>query len=320
MSQPAFAASTLGFGCSALVGGRTRRESERLLTAAFDAGIRHFDVARVYGSGDAERIVGAFASGRRDELSLASKFGMQSRLARRSAVPVKVAVRSVTRRSARALRYVRRYARATVVSGAFAPDEMRVSLEQSLRALGVDRLDLFLLHDCAPSDWLDESLRAGLADIVARGQAKRVGTATGYAETCELFERTFDRPTVVQFDDGAAAAHAREFRGRFGFDEIVTHGAFRSGFDELWRRLSGDASLAQEWGGALDVDVRSADSLAALTLAALLDANPAGVVLVSSGSEQRIRAHARVAEERPFTPEQLDEFRRLVRSLVADPA
>ena len=305
----------LGYGCSALVGGRSRREARRLLEVAFDAGIRHFDVARVYGSGDAERILGEFAADKRDVLTIASKFGIRSRLSHRRATPVKTAVRALTRRSRRALRFVRRHARASVVAGAFTPSEMQASLAQSLAALGVDRLDLWLLHDCTADEWLDPPLHAALADVAERGLVDRIGTATSFDVTCEMFERNGTLPDVVQFEDSAAAAHAATFRARFGFSEIVTHGAFRHGFAALHGRLAADDDLASRWQDRLGVDVRSEQELAALTLATLLDANPDGVVLVSSGTEERIRANARVADEQPFARDQLDEFRRLVGGL-----
>ena len=47
----------LGFGCSSLTG-TGRKNADRLLGTAFDAGVRHFDVARYYGYGEAEKILG----------------------------------------------------------------------------------------------------------------------------------------------------------------------------------------------------------------------------------------------------------------------
>src|ERR1017187_8275756 len=44
----------LGFGCSSLMGAMGRKESVAMLEAAFDAGVRHFDVAPMYGFGQAE--------------------------------------------------------------------------------------------------------------------------------------------------------------------------------------------------------------------------------------------------------------------------
>ena len=66
----------LGFGCSALTGSN-RKIADRLLQTAFDSGIRHFDVARYYGYGESEKILGAFLKSRRSEVTITTKFGIQ---------------------------------------------------------------------------------------------------------------------------------------------------------------------------------------------------------------------------------------------------
>ena len=53
----------LGYGCSSLMGGMSHKESLAALEAAFDVGIRHFDVAPMYGYGQAEGCLGEFLAG-----------------------------------------------------------------------------------------------------------------------------------------------------------------------------------------------------------------------------------------------------------------
>ena len=50
----------LGYGCSSLMGALGQKESLALLEAAYDAGVRHFDVAPLYGFGQAEGCLGEF--------------------------------------------------------------------------------------------------------------------------------------------------------------------------------------------------------------------------------------------------------------------
>jgi len=66
----------LGFGGSGLMGGLSERDSLRLLETAFDAGIRHFDVAPAYGHGQAEGCLGEFLRGKRDQVTVATKYGI----------------------------------------------------------------------------------------------------------------------------------------------------------------------------------------------------------------------------------------------------
>src|SRR5712691_9945935 len=68
--------SRLGFGCGSVMGRIGRAASLRAIAAAFDAGISHFDVARLYGYGEAEALLGEAVRGRRDRVVIASKFGL----------------------------------------------------------------------------------------------------------------------------------------------------------------------------------------------------------------------------------------------------
>ncbi|HKO19656.1 MAG TPA: aldo/keto reductase, partial [Acidobacteriaceae bacterium] len=66
----------LGYGCSSLMGAMGRAESLAILEAAFDAGIRHFDVAPMYGYGQAESVFGEFLVGHRGEVTVTTKYGI----------------------------------------------------------------------------------------------------------------------------------------------------------------------------------------------------------------------------------------------------
>src|SRR5271156_5520336 len=65
----------LGFGCSNLMGATGRRESLKLLETAYDAGIRHFDVAARYGYGEAESCLGEFLRHYRGQVTVTTKYG-----------------------------------------------------------------------------------------------------------------------------------------------------------------------------------------------------------------------------------------------------
>src|ERR1035437_1125675 len=66
----------LGFGCSSLMGAMGRKQSLAILESAFDAGIRHFDVAPMYGFGQAESCLGEFLSRHRADVTVTTKYGI----------------------------------------------------------------------------------------------------------------------------------------------------------------------------------------------------------------------------------------------------
>jgi aryl-alcohol dehydrogenase-like predicted oxidoreductase len=137
----------IGLGCMGMsfAYSRTRRDDEesvRVVNRAIDLGATLIDTADVYGPHTNEELVGRAIRGRRDELVLASKFGL------------------------------------VVRDGEIVPDgrpeHLRAAAEGSLRRLGVERIDLYQLHRVDPEVPLEESWGV-LAELVAEGKVDRVG-------------------------------------------------------------------------------------------------------------------------------------------------
>ncbi|PJI93240.1 aldo/keto reductase [Luteimicrobium subarcticum] len=145
--------SAIGLGCNNL--GRsntvtaTREGVQALIDAALDAGVTFFDVADNYGArpGLAEEALGRALGSRRDDVVVATKFGMSVG---------DLNGRDFDARGSR--RYVVR------------------AVEGSLRRLGTDRIDLYQLHTPDPLTPIDETL-AALDDLVRAGKVRYVGHA-----------------------------------------------------------------------------------------------------------------------------------------------
>jgi D-threo-aldose 1-dehydrogenase len=308
--------SRLGFGCSALVGGRTRREATNLLEVALDAGITHFDVARAYGSGDAEAYLGAFAAGRRKEVTLTTKFGIDPIAANPASAGVKRMIRVATRRSQRLRGLVRRHSSASLKRGLFSPQKARASLETSLRNLGTDHVDFFMMHDCTRADWEQDNLQATLDALRSDGIIRSYGPATTFAEVTAILGGSYPHVEVAQFESDAYQPNTPPQNDTARKQLTITHGCFRDGLPRLLELAEARPDAARDWSRRLGVDMSSAAELAGLLLAAALQLNPGGIVLFSSGDARRIEQNARVARESPYEPSQVAEFLRLVGSHV----
>ncbi len=306
-------AGPLGFGCSALVGGRTRRESARLLAAAYDAGIRHFDLARLYGSGDAERIVGDFARPRRGEVTIATKFGLDPPRRTPLVDLAKRAARLATRRSGRLLAAARRHSGHLVSGGDYSPEKARASLQVSLRELGLEYVDAYLLHDCTAADWRSPQLRATLGELLAEGLVRGLGTATSALQTRELLA-SGDVGQLAQFESSTLApGPVGELRAAGAL--TVTFSPLSGSLPALRERVATRPETSASWSAALGLDASRVETLADLLLADALARNRHGVVLFSSGSPERIARAASIAAEPPFEGAQLERFRGLALSL-----
>lgn len=143
--------SAVGLGCNNLGRPGTATESQdgtdRVISAALDAGITFFDVADTYGAtpGLSEERLGAALGKRRDEVVVATKFGMD--------------MGGVNGPDGGA-RGSRRY--------------IRTAVEASLRRLGTDWIDLYQFHTPDPLTPIEETLSA-LDDLVREGKVRYLG-------------------------------------------------------------------------------------------------------------------------------------------------
>jgi len=148
--------SQLGLGCmgmSEFYGSYDDAESIRVIHRAIDLGVTFLDTADVYGPHKNEVLVGKALKGKRDSVTLATKFGI---------------VRDPNDTSKRS------------VNG--TPDYVRTSCDASLKRLGVDVIDLYYLHRKDPNTPIEETVGA-MAGLVKAGKVRTIGLSEVSAST-----------------------------------------------------------------------------------------------------------------------------------------
>lgn len=303
--------TVLGFGCSSLMG-RGRRHARRLLEAAFDAGIRHFDVAPLYGQGDAEWELGKFARSHRQEITLTTKIGLppsRSNWMRRGTL-------SIARQAARlypslgvAARRMRVNAQVIVAGGVreFSPMEAQASLENSLRALRTDHVNILLLHEYDESCNQAEDVLRFFNDATKAGKITRYGVGSNFGRSLSTLRSAPELCEIMQFDSSVLTQNAAAVRPLAPASLIITHGALSESYRRVNFFLCNNRSMTEALARSLDVDVREHGMLSRLMLASALAANPEGIVLFSSRSRDRIMCGAKAASDE-FTSEQVRRF------------
>jgi aryl-alcohol dehydrogenase-like predicted oxidoreductase len=268
--------SRLGFGCGGVMGRVGRAQSRRAIAAALDAGITHFDVAPLYGYGEAEGLLGEALFGHRERVVVASKFGLAPPRRAGALRALKPLAQRLTATVPGARGVIRALAGgAQQPAERFSPQAAAASLDRSLAALKTDYLDILFLHDCAATD-LTEALIAFLDRQVASGRIRAYGVAADI-DAILLLSRLHGDRLVYQFANGLFARHAERLDTVARVARpVVTHSPFFGA--ERLRGLVNDA------------DAHS------LMLAHALGAPGVGVVLCSMLDPAHLEANVAAAE------------------------
>jgi aryl-alcohol dehydrogenase-like predicted oxidoreductase len=147
----------IGLGAMTMTGvygadGLDDSESIRTIHRALELGVTLIDTAEIYGPFTNEELVGRAIKGKRDQVVLATKFGLVS------------------------------HAGEGPWHVDSSPANIRTAVEGSLKRLGTDHIDLYYQHRVDPNTPIEETVGA-LADLVAEGKVRHIGLSEAWVET-----------------------------------------------------------------------------------------------------------------------------------------
>jgi aryl-alcohol dehydrogenase-like predicted oxidoreductase len=167
--------------------------------AAWDAGITLFDTARSYGYGEAESLLGEFLAGRRGQAVISTKFGIWPEPQQGWKQMAKPIVRGLLKIAPGARALVRRGAAAQITANQFTVPVLRSSLEESLRRLGTEYVDVLFLHDATAAVLDQDDLFRELERVVAEGKVRFVGVSAEPVVIGMAMDRTLPVLGALQF-------------------------------------------------------------------------------------------------------------------------
>ncbi len=150
--------SRIGLGTMTMAGvyttgaGLDDAESIRTIHRALDLGVTHIDTAEIYGPFHSEELVGRAMKGRRDQVVVATKFGLVSHSGGGPGVTDS------------------------------SPENVRAAVEGSLKRLGTDHIDLYYQHRVDRNTPIEETVGA-LARLVAEGKVRYIGLSEASPDT-----------------------------------------------------------------------------------------------------------------------------------------
>ncbi len=284
----------LGFGCAYLT-----PENAGLLDAAYDAGIRHFDVARSYGGGLTEILLGRFLKRHREQITVTSKYGIKPPFSH----PLHGAARAVLKPLVKLVRrapVTQSRLGAAVLSNqkaAFRGVEAAASLNLSLRNLKVERLDLFLMHEAEPADLSDPSLLAVLLDAVRTGKIGAFGVGGKAVCVDRLRAERAEFCGVLQHD-----WNPLQCERRYTDALEVLYRVYGEPARQLRIAFSTDADLRRRWSELIGLDLAKPGLIEQLFLCAAVALRPDAIILFSSTQTQHVAGNARAVSDSTFQP------------------
>jgi len=300
----------LGFGCVQLTAHPRQADAVAVLEHAFSLGITHFDVARSYGFGRAEGILGKFLRGRRDQVTVATKFGLQPPSGVAGNGRLITAAKHLLKPFPALLRQAKRVGSGMEKSGVFTPEAAIRSLETSLRELGTDYIDLLLLHEATLANAAGETLLTALEKQVAKGTVRHIGVASDFRKIEGNDDSLSAQYEVVQFNDNVWNRNLSKLVER-GRRLPITHSVFVPAA-KLREAAQAHPVITSEKSRQIGADLRDAATIASLLLHYALRSNADGVVLFSSTNPAHIEANVKEARLQRFDDDRLAEFVRFV--------
>ncbi len=277
--------SIVGLGCNNFGRRLDLAQTQAVVDACLEAGITFFDTADVYGGdGESEELLGQALGARRDDVVVATKFGMKLDERRRGA----------------------------------HPDYVRSACEASLRRLGTDRIDLLQLHQPDESVPIAETLGA-LDELVRVGKVREIGHSNHSSEQADAAEAAASATGGARFvcaqdhwslltrdvEDGVLPAvlrHGLAVLPYFPLEAGLLTGKYTSGTaaDPRWRIAAMPPARRDEWisaerlatAQALDTFAQEAGhTLLELAMSWLACQGPVASVIAGASTPEQVRAN-----------------------------
>lgn len=252
-----------------------------LLSTAHSLGLRHFDVAPIYGFGKAEAELGCFIRSGASDISVVSKFGRALTASGRMLSRVQRPARAILRRLPALKDGYRKSSGGVAVPPAPTRDEFLRGLDATVDALGGHSLSAYLSHEFpATRAWVDllRSVQTDIADLPTR--------SLGYSGSWQMV-RTFVETEAVTspmlqlpIDDAQAA----------GDRPVNLYSTVSTLRERMNARLATSPDLLARWG------VAGFDDVTPVLVASALRMYPKSRVVIGTTSKHRLEAVVRFLE------------------------
>ena len=282
--------TSLGFGGSRL-GSTSPAVSRRLLSAAYEEGIRHFDVAPSYGFGRSESLLHEALGKRVKNVTITTKYGLAPPAHSSWIGPF----HRIARRMLGPFPMVKRRLRNPLPPDHPDPPLIAAaasrSIDRSLQQLGVDTIDLLLLHEATPDRLHDPELLGMLEDSRRAGKIREfgVGSRSDRVAACLRECPAFCR--IVQFESNVFSTERPEL------EDVphILHGSLGGPRVDFASWLLNDSERCTRWSSEVGVDLREPGILDRLIFKASVENHRGHIILFSTRTLANLKSNVLTA-------------------------
>jgi len=308
LGRTGFDVSEIGFGAWGISGaqwiGASTTESLKTLRAAIEQGIDFIDTALAYGDGASERLVGQIVREAGGRVRVATKVPPKNLI-----WPAQPGIG---------------------IEEVFPYDHIMASVEESLRNLNIDCIDLLQLHVWNP-DWVGrEEWRRAFADLKSSGKVRAVGVSindhqpdsgigiieTGLIDSVQVIYNIFDQtpekhlfPACVKHNIGVIARvpfDEGSLTGRINEETVFPEGDFRNGYFKGDRKKQ----VAERVKGLIrDLKLADAGALPAVAMRFCLSSPAVSTVIPGMRSISSVTGNVMASGQGPLPTDMLDMLR-----------
>ena len=291
------ATTTLGFGCAGLFRLPWKADRRAILEAAYELGIRHFDVAPMYGLGRAEAELAPVLKHRRGDMTITTKFGIDPTAMARGVSRLQGPLRVVARALpgfGEELRALGKgpssswVGRLLYTSAGYSAQAARLSLTRSLRTLRTDYIDVFVLHD--PVGHLLSQAPALVAYLNHErdvGHIRCWGVAGEPTDLQTVAQKLQETIPLLELRDDIFLPRPDVTRGTAG--ATITFGVLGRALPVLRKFFLQFPEERDAWNTRIGHDLGDTTALPMLLIREALRRNTTGSVLISSTRLDRVR-------------------------------
>ena len=292
----------LSFGCARVGGSVSVQKSLLALETAFDNGVVQYDVARSYGFGAAESVLGKFAKNKRDQVCITTKFGIdppKSNLLLNLAKPL---ARSVVKHLPFLKKNIQQVAGGTLIRSKFTPEYASICIEKSLKELQTDYIDLYLLHGCQYEDTLQDDLFSLLQDFVVKGKIRAFGVSSSGNEAIKIRENNTQNIHYFQFESSLLNNNSLKFNCNDKYI-IFANAPFERGRIDSYivNKIEEKPFIITKFRSLFDIDITNSEQRNKLILQAAMSSNSNGLVICTMLTQRHIKSNVNACRQNNLT-------------------